>query len=123
MRLDRWLWCARFYKTRSLAIDAIKSGKVLVNDTRAKPAKNIVPGDNLLIRRGMFEYNLTVKLLCKSRLSAKDAHTLFDESHESIQTRELLAEQIKMNAFNTPRSQGRPTKRDRRSLLRFRNKS
>ena len=122
MRLDKWLWCARFYKTRSLAAGAINSGKVLINGKRVKPARNIVAGDRILLRRGAFQYNLTVRELCHARKSAREAALLYEESPESIQQREVLSEQIKLNAIYSPQTRNRPSKRDRRELIRFKNR-
>lgn len=119
MRIDKWLWCARFYKTRSLASDAIKGGKVLVNGDRVKPSKTIEAGDVLRIRKGAFHYEISVTQLAKGRKSAADASRLYEESTGSLQKREELAAQLKANTANTPRTRGRPTKRDRRELIKF----
>lgn len=123
MRLDKWLWCARFYKTRGLAAGAIKSGKTLVNEKRAKPARTIGVGDKIRIRRGAFEYVLTIRALCKARKPAREAVLLYEESPDSVRKREALAEQIKLNEMISPRTHGRPTKRARRELLRFKNRT
>lgn len=119
MRIDKWLWCARFYKTRSLASDAIRSGKVLVNGERVKASKTIETGDILEIRKGAFHYEISVMQLTKGRKSAAEASRLYEESEESLHQREELALQMKANAANTPRTRGRPTKRDRRELIKF----
>lgn len=119
MRIDKWLWCARFYKTRSLASDAIRSGKVLVNGERVKPSKTIETSDILRIRKGAFHYEISVLQLTKGRKSAADASRMYEESRESLQQREELALQMKANAVNVPRTRGRPTKRDRRELIKF----
>lgn len=119
MRLDKWLWCARFYKTRGLASDAIKSGKVLVNDEKPKPSRSIHAGVRLIIHRSPYRFDITVKELAKSRKSAKDAALLYQETEESIKKREATSAQLKLDAMNQPRTIGRPTKRDRRHIIRF----
>lgn len=123
MRLDKWLWCARFFKTRSLAAGAIKSGKVKVDGHRPKPAKTIGPGDMLKIRRGPYEYHVTVDALSHQRLSATAAAELYTETEESKAEREQLALQLKAEAAAQPRPAGRPTKRQRREIIRFNQKN
>ncbi|NIN35413.1 MAG: RNA-binding protein [Gammaproteobacteria bacterium] len=123
MRLDKWLWCARFYKTRNLAIEAIKTGKISVNQVRAKPSRKVQVGDYLIIRRGAFTFNVELLALSSARKSAKDAMLLYRENQDSIDKREELARQMKLDVARYPRSRGRPTKRDRRDLIRFKNKS
>lgn len=119
MRLDKWLWCARFFKTRALAATAIKTGKVHVSAERAKPGKTIMTGANLSIRRGPYEYRITVIALPHGRLGATEARQLYEEDAGSIATREQLALQLKADAISQPRLHGRPTKRERRQLLNF----
>ena len=119
MRLDKWLWCARFYKTRGLAADAIKGGKILVNNERPKPSRTIQSGAQLLIKRTPYQFDITVLRLSNARVSAKDTATLYSEAAESIRKREELAAQIKLDAQLHPHTPGRPTKRARRDLLRF----
>ncbi len=119
MRLDKWLWCARFYKTRSLATNAIKSGKVTVNDIRAKSAKLIRVDDRLIIRRGPYRFLITILTLTTARKSASEAALLYQENQESIDARNVLATQIKNNAAPYPGTRGRPTKRDQRELRKF----
>jgi len=119
MRLDKWLWCARFFKTRGLACNAIKSGKIVVNNEKAKAAKLIQPGDSIKIRRGPYHFDITLLQLAKVRKSASEAALLFEESLTSISQREKLALQIKADAAFHPRTKGRPSKRDRRDLIKF----
>lgn len=120
MRLDKWLWCARFFKTRSLAAAAVKSGKILVDGQRPKPAKSIGPGARLQIRRGPYEYRVTIETLTHQRQSATAAAALYRESPESIAAREALAAELKAEAAAQPHyHKGRPTKRERRELMRF----
>lgn len=122
MRLDKWLWCARFYKTRGLAAEAIKSGKIVINNEKVKPSRMVEPGIKIKIRRGPFSYNIEILSLVKTRKSATEAVLLYKENQESIEKREMISTQLKMAAMSTPRTEGRPTKRDRRQLMRFRNK-
>jgi len=123
MRLDKWLWCARFYKTRGLAADAIKGGKVLVNEEKPKPSKTIHAGTRLIIRRTPYQFDITIVLLAKSRKSAGEAALLYQESEESTRKREEISARLKLDAINNPRTTGRPTKRDRRHIIRFKTKS
>jgi ribosome-associated heat shock protein Hsp15 len=113
-RLDKWLWAARFYKTRQLAIDAINAGHVLVNDERVKPAKNIKVVDRILIKKPPYEFHLIVTGLSEKRGSATMAQMLYTETVASREAREILSAEIKQ----FPRSvfKGRPTKKDRRLM-------
>lgn len=119
IRLDKWLWCARFFKTRGLASDAVKTGKVRVNEMPVKPSRAIRPGDRLKIRRGPYTMEVTVLGIGGVRRSAAEAMRWYVESAGSIASRELLEAQINAEKAVHPRSRGRPTKRDRRDLLRF----
>ena len=119
MRLDKWLWCARFFKTRSQAAEAIKSGKIKINGERAKPAKLIEEDDKLTIKKGPYEYNVTVINLSKNRLSATLAAELYLEDDDSLLKRQELNKLIQSEAKLYPRTSGRPTKRDRRQIIRF----
>ena len=120
VRLDKWLWAARFFKTRSAAQHAIEGGKVKLNGERVKPAKDLKPGDELLIHIGVYEWAVRVVQLSAQRGPATVARTLYEESEESRAKRALEAE--KRRRFNEPAStlKGRPTKRDRRTLDDFR---
>ncbi len=119
MRLDKWLWCARFYKTRVLAASAIKGNKIRVNDLTVKAAKIIRIGDEVQIRKTPYQYTITILKLSNSRLSATLAAHLYKEDKDSIQAREELAQQIKAETASYPRTIGRPTKRNRREIIRF----
>ena len=119
VRLDKWLWCARFYKTRNIAANALKTSKVTANGERAKPSKTVKPGDSLDIRKGPYHYVITVLELAKSRKSAAGAALLYEESPESISIRESLATQLKAEAALMPTTKGRPSKKDRRSIIKF----
>jgi len=119
MRLDKWLWCARFFKTRGLASDAIKSGKIVTNNEKAKSAKLIQPGDRIKIRRGPYHFDITILQLAKVRKSASEATLLYEESQKSISQREELALQIRTDAVLYPRTKGRPSKQERRNLIKL----
>jgi ribosome-associated heat shock protein Hsp15 len=119
MRLDKWLWCTRFYKTRALAAAAIKGHKVNVNDQAIKAAKNIKVGVKVEIRKTPFQYTITILKLANNRVSASQAALLFEEDKDSIEAREELAKQMKADAASFPRTMGRPTKRNRREIIRF----
>ena len=117
-RIDKWLWAARFFKTRSLASDAVECGKVLVNEARVKPAKAVAVGDRLDIRIGQVQFVVDVLALSNKRGSAPEAQKLYRETDESRQRRETIAAQIK--ALPQPfHFKGRPTKRDRREIERL----
>ena len=118
-RLDRWLWAARFFKTRGLAADAIAGGKVHVNERRVKRAKLVHTSDTVRIRKGPYEYVVVVRQLRERRGSASDAKTLYEETPESVRAREVMASQLKAVARTSFRAKGRPTKRERRDIDRF----
>lgn len=117
-RIDKWLWAARFFKTRSLAAAAVECGKVLVNDVRIKPAKALVPGDMLDMRIGPFRFVVTVLVLSNKRGSAADAQKLYRETDESLQRRNAIVALLKEQPVPS-RSKGRPSKRDRREIDRL----
>jgi ribosome-associated heat shock protein Hsp15 len=121
VRIDKWLWAARFFKTRSLAADAIGGGKVSVNGDGVKPAKMIQIGDEVRVRLGPYEHVIAVRGLSERRGPASVAQTLYEETAASVATREKLAEQLRMApAAFVYEEKGRPTKRDRREIERFR---
>lgn len=119
MRIDKWLWAARFFKTRSLAIEAIDSGKVLVNEERVKPAKTIDVGNQIAIRLGPYTFVVEVLGLSDKRGPAPQAQKLYRETEESSKKREELAFVRKAQAQDVQRGEGRPTKKDRREIERF----
>ena len=119
IRIDKWLWAARFFKTRSLAADAVTGGKIDVNGARAKPSRIIRLGDKLSIRRGPYESTVVVKGLAKVRGPASEAQLLYEETEESIRRRELTSAQLKLERPPEFHSPGRPSKKDRRAVLRF----
>ena len=117
MRLDKWLWCARFYKTRSLATEEISKGRVTVNGQAAKPARDLRCGDTVLMRQGPVARTVIVKGLSGARGPAPVAQKLYEETPESIATRETAAEQRRLAPEPAAaQPEGRPTKRDRREI-------
>ena len=112
MRIDKWLWAARFFKTRSLAVRAIEAGHVALNGERAKPAKDVKAGDRLVVRRPPFEHTVVVKDVSDKRGPASAAALLYQETEESRARRTVLAAEMK--ALPQPRFRGRPTKKTRR---------
>lgn len=118
LRIDKWLWAARFFKTRALAVAALECGKVLVNETRVKPAKAIAPGDTLAIRLGPYLFEVEVLALSDKRGPAPQAQKLYRETDEGRSKREALAAELKAQP-KASELKGRPTKRDRRDIERF----
>lgn len=121
-RLDKWLWAARFFKTRNTAAAAISGGKVQCDDERVKPARRIRPGVRLNIRRGLMLWEVVVVALSKQRRPAKEAAQLYSETEASIAQREAEAKRRKQRAEQRQRGLGRPTKRERRQLERLKNR-
>jgi ribosome-associated heat shock protein Hsp15 len=122
VRIDKWLWAARFFKTRSLAADAVAGGKVALNGARAKPSRVVRAGDYLNIRRGAYEWSIVVKGMSSYRGPASDAQGLYEETEESRLKRQAAAAQLKLERppdFDSPR---RPSKKDRRAISRFTNR-
>lgn len=121
MRLDKWLWCARFYKTRSLATEEIAKGRVAVNGQAAKPARDLRCGDTVALRQGPVARTVLVRALSGARGPAPVAQLLYEETPESIAARERAAEQRRLAPEPAAALQeGRPTKRDRRNIDRAR---
>jgi len=119
MRVDKWLWAARFYKTRSLAQQAITAGRVKLDDARIKPANELKAGDALAIRVGDFEWQITVKALSDKRGPADVARQLYEESAASRTERERRQDLRRWGAEPASALKGRPTKRDRRRIEDF----
>jgi ribosome-associated heat shock protein Hsp15 len=118
VRLDKWLWAARFYKTRSLATQAVGAGKVQVNGTAAKPSRNVRPGDLVLLRHPPCDRTLRVLALSSVRGPAPVAQALYEETGASIEARQQAAQARRFGVEPAQdREQGRPTKRDRRTLV------
>jgi len=120
MRIDKWLWAARFYKTRGLAQTAVAGGKVKANGERVKPARDIAPGDQLAIRIGEFEWLVVVKALADKRGPATVARTLYEEDEASRARRAAQVADRRAQASVGGERKGRPTKRERRELVRWR---
>ena len=116
VRLDKWLWAARFFKTRALAVDAIDGGKVEVNGERAKRAKQLQAGDSVRIRIGPYHHLITVLALSERRGPASVAATLYEENAEGRKAREALQLQMKAAQSASGYTPGRPTKKDRRDI-------
>ena len=116
MRLDKWLWAARFFKTRSLATDAVSGGKVHLNGGRTKAAHEIKLADRLAISNGEVRYEIVVRGLSDKRGPAPEARLLYEETPASIAAREHRQEQRKLVIDPAAELHGRPTKRDRRKL-------
>jgi ribosome-associated heat shock protein Hsp15 len=119
VRIDKWLWAARFFKTRSLASTAVSGGHVHVDDSRVKPSRNVQIGNHLQIRRGYEEYEIIVLALSDRRGPAKEAVLLYEETEESKSKREAAREQRKLVGGPMARPDGRPDKRDRKKIRKF----
>jgi len=120
VRIDKWLWAARFFKTRSLARQAIEAGHVRINDQRCKPAREPAPGDHISIIREQEHIDVVVCALSNVRGPAPQARTLYAETPTSIARRALEAEERAASRAQTIQTGPRPTKRDRRNLQRWR---
>lgn len=116
IRIDRWLWAARFFKTRSLAKTAVEGGKVHVDGQRTKPAKELRLGQTVTIRKGLQEQTVVVEALSEQRGSATIAQTLYKETPESIELREISVSRRRMERAGLTVPSGRPNKKDRRAL-------
>jgi len=119
VRIDKWLWAARFFRTRALARDAIKGGKVQLDGVRVKPGRTLSVGDRLTIRRGEEEYTVTVDDLGDRRLSASLAADKYTEDPDSRARREAAAEKRRLDRKVRQERQRRPDKRERRQIVRF----
>ena len=115
-RIDKWLWCARFFKTRGLAAEAITGGKVHVDGLRVKPARLVRAGSRLEIRRGESQFDVTVMAVATRRGPAPEARALYEESPESVERRAAERDTKRIERLARPVFEGRPTKRDRRKL-------
>lgn len=118
-RIDKWLWAARFYKTRGLAAEAVSGGKVHLNSARVKPSRNLKIGDQLKVTRGQYEFVITVVGLNQQRRPAIEAEALYVESIESIEKRRQLSLTLKVINANMPYSENRPSKKQRRQIVKF----
>ena len=119
VRLDKWLWAARFFKTRSLAAEAVTGGKVNINGERAKPSHDVRIGAELAIRRGPYEWRVIVKDISSLRGPAAQAHQLYEETADSVHRRTATMAQLQLERprqFDRP---GRPSKKDRRAIAQW----
>ncbi len=116
LRIDKWLWAARFFKTRALASKAVDGGHVHVNGQRVKSSRPVQVGDELAIKRSQIQSVIVIKELNERRGPAKQAQLLFEETEESIQKRELQSQQRKVLNASMPKSQGKPDKHQRREI-------
>ena len=123
VRLDKWLWAARFFKTRGLAAQAIETGKVEVNGERAKRAKQLQVGDELRVRLGPYHHIVKVRAVSEHRGPAAVAATLFEETEESRKAREAMQLQVRIAQSVPGYDRGRPSKKDRRDIERLRRRS
>lgn len=121
VRLDKWLWAARFYKTRSLAREMIEGGKVHYNGQRSKPGKLVEVNAELTLRQGNDERTVVVLAVTDQRRPATEAQQLYAETAQSIEKREKVALARKMNALTMPHPDRRPDKKERRDLMKFKN--
>lgn len=123
IRLDKWLWAARFYKTRSQAAQAVNGGKVHLNGNRTKPARPVQVNDQLVISKDGMEFHITVLAVAKLRRPAIEARQLYIESEESIKARQEYRELRKMAGEGFKAPSGKPSKRDRRRIINFTRKN
>ena len=121
IRIDRWLWAARFYKTRGLATEMVHGGHIQLNNARMKASKLVKVGDQLIISRGTEEFTVDIIALAEKRGSATVAQSLYEETPTSITARRKLAEQRKLNLETSPAPAKRPDKKARRQIIRFHN--
>ncbi|WJG09293.1 ribosome-associated heat shock protein Hsp15 [Aliiglaciecola sp. LCG003] len=119
IRLDKWLWAARFFKTRSVARDMVQSGKVQYNGQRCKPSRNVELGATIILPSGYDSKEVVVKELTEHRRGAPQAQNLYAETEQSIAQREKNAQARKLSAFHSPKPDTRPDKKARRKIIQF----
>jgi len=121
IRLDKWLWTARFFKTRGLAAEAISGGKVHVNNQRTKPGKEVKPGTKLTITKDSYRWDVTIIALAKQRRSAKEAVLLYEETAESFAKRQqhIILQREQRELFDFSGQDHKPNKKERRLIHRF----
>lgn len=119
VRLDKWLWAARFYKTRTLAREMIEGGKVHYNGQRSKPSKLVESGAELTLRQGNDERTVIVNAISDQRRPASEAQLMYSETAASVEKREKTALARKLNALTMPHPDRRPDKKERRDLMKF----
>ncbi|MEJ2609471.1 MAG: S4 domain-containing protein [Candidatus Thiodiazotropha sp.] len=124
VRLDKWLWASRFFKTRQIAAEAINGGKVHLNGQRTKPGKEVMAGSHLRIHKGSLEWDLIVMIPATHRRPASEARLFYEEKPESIIRREKILEEQRLERSLAPQPiHGKPNKKDRRMIHRFISKS
>jgi len=121
VRIDKWLWAARFYKTRAMATEAINGGHVHLNGQRIKPSRTVSTGDEISITKAPYTFVIEVKMLSEKRGSASIAQTLYEETPDSQAKREALRQEQRLQAANSPSPKKRPDKQQRRKIIRFKN--
>lgn len=119
MRIDKWLWAARFYKTRALASAAVSGGKVQVGGERVKPSRRIAPGDSLVLQKGPYRFLVTIEKLSSQRRPAAEARELYRESAASVAQRHALYAERRLQGQGARQPQRRPDKRTRRLIHKF----
>ena len=120
VRIDKWLWAARFFKTRGVAAEAVQGGHVHINGTRAKASRAVAAGDELTITKGPYRFVVRVRALSIRRGPAKEAALLYEESEESRLRREEIAERLRLERAANPIPDRRPDKHQRKHIIRFR---
>ena len=123
IRLDKWLWASRFFKTRAIAVESINGGRVHLNGVRVKPARMIRLDDELKITRGTERYHVVIKGLNDKRRPAKEAVLMYEESEDSIQEREAAQELNRLQSANIKQPTHKPNKRERRVMDKFKGRS
>ena len=123
VRIDKWLWAARLVKTRALAVDAIRGGRVKVNGAPAKPSKDVKPGDELEFTQGAIRMTVTLRGTAERRLPAAGAQQLYDETEDSREQREQRLAEMRMTRPQGVDRNARPTKKERRDLDRVKGRS
>ncbi len=119
VRLDKWLWAARFYKTRSIARNMVDGGKVHYNGQRSKPSKVVELGAVITLRQGQDDKTIKIEKISDQRRGAPEAQLLYTETDESIAKREENHQKRKLNAFHSPSPDRRPDKKQRRDIIKF----
>ncbi len=125
LRLDKWLWAARFFKTRTLATDAIQGGKVRIGAQceRAKPSKTVRIGEQISIGTGVWARTVIVRVLSDQRRSASEAALLYNETEDSLARRETAKQHLRVGTIERAPGSGRPTKKDHRAIAHFTGKN
>ncbi|GLQ73136.1 heat-shock protein [Vibrio sp. vnigr-6D03] len=121
VRLDKWLWAARFYKTRSIARNMVDGGKVHYNGQRSKPSKIVELGATILLRQGHEEKTVIIEKISDQRRGAPEAQLLYRETEDSLLKREDNAQKRKLNTLYSPSPERRPDKKQRRDIIKFKN--